>query len=152
QDRAGIGPQRSGQQVEVGGLAGAVRADDGVAQPAREGEAHVLRHGERAERLLQRAGLERRHASLSRGARSRAVRAARRSAASMRVPTIPFGISRATPANTRPRNRYQCANVDENSSFISTSSVAPSGAPTKVPMPPMTTAIKTSPETNQLTS
>ncbi len=32
-----------------------------------------------------------------------------------------------------------------------TRSVAPSGPPTKVPMPPMTTAISTSPETNQLT-
>ena len=65
QDGAGIGPQIAGEQVEIGGLAGAVRADDRVAQRGFEREAHVLRHGERAERLVERAGLERDHAASS---------------------------------------------------------------------------------------
>ena len=65
---------------------------------------------------------------------------------------MPFGISRATHAKITPRNRYQWPTAEESASLSSTSSVAPSGPPTKVPMPPMTTAISTSPDTNQLAS
>ena len=64
---------------------------------------------------------------------------------------MPFGISRATPAKMMPRNRYQWPKVEDSSSLSTTSSVAPSGPPTSVPIPPITTAISTSPETNQLT-
>ena len=83
QDGAGIGPQVAGEQIEIGGLAGAVRADDRVAQRGFEGEAHVLGHGERAERLVERAGLERDHAASSVAA-ARAARRLRRSARSSR--------------------------------------------------------------------
>ncbi len=80
-----FGPQIAGEQVEIGGLAGAVRADDRVAQPCLEREAHVLRHGERAERLAERAGLERDHARVLRRRRARAApRRVRRSTRSSR--------------------------------------------------------------------
>ena len=64
---------------------------------------------------------------------------------------MPRGISSATPAKIMPRNRYQWPMLDESRFLRKTSSVAPSGPPTSVPMPPMTTAISTSPETSQLT-
>ena len=64
---------------------------------------------------------------------------------------MPFGISSATQAKMMPRKRYQWPNVDDSNSLSRTSSAAPSGPPTRVPMPPITTAISTSPETNQLT-
>ena len=52
QHGAAIRPQVAGEQVEIGGLAGAIRADDGVAPARLEGEADVLRDGSEPNDLL----------------------------------------------------------------------------------------------------
>ena len=54
-------------------------------------------------------------------------------------------LSSATQAKIPPRKRYQWPNVEDRNSLSRTNSAAPSGPPTSVPMPPITTAISTSP-------
>src|SRR5207344_54480 len=53
QDAAGGRRQGAGQHVDEGGLAGAVRADEGVARPRLEPEVDVLRDGQRAEAFAE---------------------------------------------------------------------------------------------------
>ena len=59
-DRARGGGQEAGEQVEQGGLAGAVRADQGVHAALGDVEVDALHGGEAAELLGQGAGLEQR--------------------------------------------------------------------------------------------
>ena len=60
QHLAGGRRQHAGEQVDEGGLAGAVRSDQRVARAVLEPEVDVARGGERAEILAERAGLEQR--------------------------------------------------------------------------------------------
>ena len=53
QDAAGVGSQHAGQKVDHRGLAGAVRADQGVAGAALDLQRQVARRGQSAERLDQ---------------------------------------------------------------------------------------------------
>src|ERR1700691_6735661 len=59
QDEAAARPERAGDQIDEAGLAGAVGADKRVARAGQQAEIDVARHGERAEALAQRLGLER---------------------------------------------------------------------------------------------
>ena len=68
---AGIGPIDAGDQVEAGGLAGAVGADQRDDLALGHGEAHLLHGPQAAEALRHRADLEqRRHVSLRRPRRA----------------------------------------------------------------------------------
>ena len=55
-----LGCKRAGHQIDEGGLAGAVRADQRVAGAALQAEIDVVGDGQRAEALAQAAGFERR--------------------------------------------------------------------------------------------
>ena len=57
-DRSGIGLQQSGQHVEEGGFAGAVRTDQAVQHVGMHIQVDVLRHDQRAEPLVQAANFQ----------------------------------------------------------------------------------------------
>ena len=55
--------EHAGEEIDEGGLAGAVRADQRVARAGLQPEIDVARGGERAEALAERAGFEQRRRS-----------------------------------------------------------------------------------------
>src|SRR5262249_58418601 len=88
QDAAGGGRERPGQHVDEGGLAGAVRADQGVARSRLEAEVDVLRDGQRAEAFAELFCLKScRHLSTR--------------------PRMPPGAKRTTVMSRAPTPKYQ---------------------------------------------
>ena len=107
-DRAGVGPQHAGHQVDERRLAGAVRADQRVASALRQLERNVLRDDERSEALVEPARGQRRVHDLPREARHEP-------ASILSPPRIPFGRNITTAISSMPIQKYQnCGVVPEN--------------------------------------
>src|SRR6266702_7388667 len=98
QDPAGGGRERSHQHVDEGGLAGAVRPDQGVARAGLQTEIDVVGHGERAEALAQPVRFERSAHDFLRSLASRA----------SRIPRIPprANITTSTSITPIPKPQY----------------------------------------------
>ena len=106
EDPAAVGREQAGDQVEERGLAGAVRADDGVQASAGEVKAQAVDRGQSAEALGQLLGAQDRlaHGSVrslvsTAGSASRSVKCASQSRQS---PTMPLGAKITTRMATTP--------------------------------------------------
>src|SRR5262249_6641843 len=119
-DAAGARRQQPGNEVEERGLAGAVRADDGVQARARKGKAEIVHGGQAAEALGQPLGAEDRlaHGSVrSSGAPDcRSRRSVRRAIHSFHSPTTPRGANITTRIATAPTISEWCSQCVETTS------------------------------------
>ena len=100
QHLAGARRQHAGEQVDEGGLAGAVRPDQRVARACLEREGDVARGAQRAEVLAERARFE------QRGHDGFALRGGAASAFSTR-PRMPPRANSAIATSSRPRPSCQ---------------------------------------------
>src|SRR5262249_20556403 len=92
-DAPGVGRNQPADQVDQGGLAGAVGPDEGQHLARADREVHVIDRVGLPERLAELRGLEDVHAQAGRGERS----ARRRS-----VPTMPAGSASTSTTSTIP--------------------------------------------------
>src|SRR5260221_8289231 len=131
-DRAAVDPQLAGDQMEQGGLAGAIRPDDQPALARRHLQIDRIGHPQAAERFLQITDDERGH---------RPVSAARRRAASARqrrtVPgTSPSGMKMTIATKIAPSTKFQRSIQPLATFFMITTSAAPEIGPSRVAVPP----------------
>ena len=129
-DRAGVGPQVAGELADEGGLAGAVRADDGVRLALGTSSVDAVGRAQRAEALGQAGDLK-----------HRACRRCRRGRGGRRSPTGPAA-ARGSPASARSS---PCSTSSTRSS-----AKAPSTGPAVLAMPPRITMNMRSPDCSQL--
>ncbi len=108
-DRAAIGLQHAGDEIDQRGLAGAVGADQRVARALGQIELHLLHDRERAEPLVEAADRQRRR----RGCRTHL-----RPPVGMRranPPRMPLGRNMTTATRSAPIQKYQyCGLMPEN--------------------------------------
>ena len=101
QHLAGARRQHAGQQIDEGGLAGAVRADQRVARAFLQREGDVARGAERAEALAERARFEQRgHGGVFSRCRHRCIRLST-------MPRMPPRANSAMTTSSRPRPSCQ---------------------------------------------
>src|SRR5438067_179330 len=127
QDLAGVGAELAVDDVEAGGLAGAVRSDEREELSCREREAHVFDSVHAAEGLLQVAHLEKR-------AHPRA-----RLAQPAIVPAMPDGKTSTSTRISTPSTprQYGVCRITESCSTVNTG--APTSGPARSWMPPSST-------------
>src|SRR6185312_1521390 len=137
-DAAGIGRQLAAELGDERGLAGAVRADDGVQFAFRDLEHEVVGGDDAAEALGELVDLQQRaHAGAF-------LRCGQRAAASR--PSMPPRANRTISSSSGQRMICQYSVMPESTSSSTSSATAPNTGPAAEPMPPSTTMTMRSPE------
>ncbi|KAG1248543.1 hypothetical protein G6F65_019556 [Rhizopus arrhizus] len=142
--RAGIGRQRAGQQVDQRRLAGAVGADQGVNLARVQGQRHIVGGDQRAETTDQPGRLQRRRGGVDRRIHDLTLpdwAAARPPNNGPNRPTRPRGAPNTTHSSSTPSGRCQYSVHRRSTSSSVSITTAPATPPQRRPIPPTSTMI-----------
>src|SRR5664280_1549100 len=147
-DRAFVGRDLAGDQIEQRGLAGAVGADDQPAFARLDIEIDIAGDAQAAERFTQAADGERAHGLPSgAGALAGAFILRQASRHSRALPgTRPSGIKMTMATKMAPSRKFQRSRKPLTTVLTTTTSAAPTIGPNSVPAPPEITISSTSAE------